>query len=412
MMDRIFVWGYNFKTAPVEIRELLACSKEELCDLLTAVKSYSGVRELVLLNTCNRVEAYAVGEDYYQMHLLVSAFLELKKVSPRYKKYSFFLEGKEALAHIFRVASGLDSMVVGESQIVSQFKEAFRLAKECGGLGKILNRVFEKALRTAKRVRTETGIGKNAVSVSYVAVELAKQIFGNLSKAQVLLIGAGEMAELASKYFKKLKSSIFIANRTYQRALELARELEGNVLRYEELPDHLHKFDIVLVSTGAKGYVLTKEMVENAMKKRDYRPMFIIDISVPRNADPDIESIDQAFLYNIDDLKGIAQENLRGRLREKEKGEIIVWDEVEKFFRWLELLPVEEKIVKIKSYWADVEKREPKFRRFLHLALEEIKRNPSDSEKLIKILLEEVKEDGNKVGELSYVHNRADGAGV
>lgn len=136
MMDRIFVWGYNFKTAPVEIRELLACSKEELCDLLTAVKSYSGVRELVILNTCNRVEAYAVAEDYYQMHLLVSAFLELKKVSPSYKKYSFFLEGKEALAHIFRVAGGLDSMVVGESQIVSQFKEAFRLAKECGGVGK------------------------------------------------------------------------------------------------------------------------------------------------------------------------------------------------------------------------------------------------------------------------------------
>jgi glutamyl-tRNA reductase len=133
---------------------------------------------------------------------------------------------------------------------------------------------------------------------------------------------------------------------------------------------------------------------------------------VPRNADPDIESIDQAFLYNIDDLKGIAQENLKGRLREKEKGEIIVWDEVEKFFRWLELLPVEEKIVKIKSYWADVEKREPKFRRFLHLALEEIKRNPSEGEKLIKILLEEVKEDGNKVRELSYVHNRVDGAGV
>jgi len=133
---------------------------------------------------------------------------------------------------------------------------------------------------------------------------------------------------------------------------------------------------------------------------------------VPRNADPDIESIDQAFLYNIDDLKSIAQENLKGRLREKEKGEIIVWDEVEKFFRWLELLPLEEKIVKIKNYWADVEKREPKFRRFLHLALEEIKRNPSEGEKLIKILLEEVKEDGNKVRELSYVHNRVDGAGV
>ncbi|WP_448587732.1 glutamyl-tRNA reductase [Thermocrinis sp.] len=411
MMQNIFVWGFNFKTAPVSIRELLACNKDEIKNLLPAIQSYSGVKELVILNTCNRIEVYTVCEDYAEVYSIVESFLDIKGVSRAYRKHSFFLEGKEALAHIFRVASSLDSMVVGESQIVAQFKDAFQIAKEAGTLKKILNRVFEKALRTAKRVRTETGIGKNAVSVSYVAVELAKQIFGNLSKAQVLLVGAGKMAELASKYFKKLKANIFIANRTYERALELAKELGGNVIIYEELEDHLHKFDIVLLSTGAKSYVLTKNMVEKAMRKRDYRPMFIIDISVPRNAEPDINEIDQAFLYNIDDLRGISQENLKGRLKEKEKGEIIVWDEVEKFFRWLELLEVEDKIVRIKTLWEDVEKREPKFRKFLYHALKEIKKDPRGSEKLIKILLQE-DEDGNKVRKLPYVYNRADGAGI
>ena len=407
-MQNIFVWGFNFRTAPISVREILACSKEEIKNLLPAIKSYSGAKELVMLNTCNRVEFYTVCEDYSQVYAIVESFLDIKGVSQNYRKYSFFLEGKDAIAHIFRVSSSLDSMVVGESQIVSQFKEAFQIARDVGTVGKILNRVFEKALRTAKRVRTETGIGKSAVSVSYVAVELAKQIFGNLSKAQVLLIGAGEMAELAAKYFKKLKANIFIANRTYEKALELAKELEGNVIVYNELEDHLHKFDIVLLSTGAKNYVLTKNMVEKAMKKRDYKPMFIIDISVPRNAEPDINEVDQAFLYNIDDLKVISQENLRGRLREKEKGEIIVWDEVEKFFRWLEFLKIEDRIVKIKSLWADVERREPKFRKFLYHALREIKKDPIGSEKLIKILLQE-DENANEARKLSDVHNRADG---
>jgi len=411
MMQNIFVWGFNFKTAPISVRELLACSKEEIKNLLPTIQSYSNARELVILNTCNRVEIYTVCEDYIQVYSIVENFLDIKGVSRSYRKHSFFLEGKEAVAHIFKVASSLDSMVVGESQIVFQFKEAFQIAREMGTVGKILNRVFEKALRTAKRVRTETGIGKNAVSVSYVAVELAKQIFGNLSKAQVLLVGAGEMAELAAKYFKKLKANIFIANRTYERALELAKELEGNVIVYNELEDHLHKFDIVLLSTGAKSYVLTKNMVEKSMKKRDYKPVFIIDISVPRNAEPDINDIDQAFLYNIDDLKTISQENLKERLKEKEKGEIIVWDEVDKFFRWLEFLKIEDNILKIKSFWADVERREPKFRRFLYCALREIKKDPIGSEKLIKILLQE-DEDGNKVRKLSDVYNGADGVRI
>lgn len=283
MMNRIFAWGVNFKTAPVEDRELLACSRDDAYYLLPPLKTIDGIKELMLLSTCNRVEVYGVAENYEAIGKLVLELIRLKGADVKIRKNSFFLEGDKAVAHVFRVASGLESMVVGETQIVSQFKEAYRIAKELGCTGKVLNRLYEKALRTAKRVRTETGIGRNAISVSYVAVELAKRIFGNLANVKVLLVGAGEMAELSAKYLKKLKAHLFITNRTYERAVELAKELEGNVLRFEELADYLHEFDIVIVSTGSKKYIIDYQMVKKAIKKRGYKPIFFIDISVPRS---------------------------------------------------------------------------------------------------------------------------------
>lgn len=319
------------------------------------------------------------------------------------------MEGDKAVAHVFRVASGLESMVVGETQIVSQFKEAYRIAKELGCTGKVLNRLYEKALRTAKRVRTETGIGRNAISVSYVAVELAKRIFGNLANVKVLLVGAGEMAELSAKYLKKLKAHLFITNRTYERAVELAKELEGNVLRFEELADYLHEFDIVIVSTGSKKYIIDYQMVKKAIKKRGYKPIFFIDISVPRNVDPAISQIDEVFLYDIDDLQDVAEKNLKERLKEKEKGEIIVWDEVGKFMKWLQVLEVEDIIIRIKESWSFMQDNNPMLKRLIHKAIEEIRKDPSLAEKLVKIFLQEV-EDANTGRKLSYVHNRANGA--
>jgi len=407
-MERIFVWGLNFKTAPIEYRERLACNKNETVYLLQALKTISGVKEMMLLSTCNRVELYTVAEHHGVVDELVDNLMEIKGVNPDVKRFSFLLEGREALFHIFQVVSSLDSMVIGETQITSQFKEAFRIAKETGATGKIINRLYEKALRTAKRVRTETGISKNAVSVSYVAVELARKIFGDLKKTKVLLIGAGEMGELCARYLKKLQASLFITNRTYERAIDLAQELEGHALRFENLEDYLHEFEIVILSTSSKEPILRKEMVKKAIKTRSYKPMFIIDISVPRNADPSINHLDEVFLYNIDDLKSVAEKNLSERLKEKEKGQIIVWDEVEKFVKWLELLHVERYIVKIKETWGDVELREPKVRKLIHSAIEEIRKQPSIAERLFKIFVQEV-DNGNALGRLPYVHNRADG---
>ncbi len=408
-MYRIFVWGVNFKTAPVEQRELLACSREDAYYLLPPLKTIKGIKEIMLLSTCNRVEVYTLAEDYETMNRLVLELLQLKGVDPRLRRNSFFLEDGLAVAHVFKVASGLESMVVGETQIVSQFKEAYRIAKELGCTGKVLNRLYEKALRTSKRVRTETGISRNAVSVSHVAVELAKRIFGSLARTKVLLVGAGEMAELSAKYLKKLQAHLFITNRTYERAVELARELEGHVLRFEELSEHLHDFDIVIVSTGSKKYVIDASMVKRAIKRKNYKPIFFIDISVPRNVDPEVNEVDEVFLYNIDDLQDIAEKNLKERLKEKEKGEIIVWDEVSKFMKWLEFLKVEGYIVDIKKAWREVEERDPKVRRLIHLAVKEIRKDPSLADKLVKIFLQEV-EDANTGRRLSHVHNGTDGA--
>lgn len=407
-MERIFVWGLNFKTAPIEYREILACNKSETTYLLQVLKTITGVKEIMLLSTCNRVELYTVAGHYDVVNELVDNLMEIKGVNPDVRRYSFLLEGKEALSHIFQVVSSLDSMVIGETQITSQFKEAFRIAKETGTTGKIINRLYEKALRTAKRVRTETGISKNAVSVSYVAVELARKIFGGLKKTKVLLIGAGEMGELCARYLKKLQASLFITNRTYEKAVELAQELEGHTLRFESLEDYLHEFEIVILSTSSKEPILNKQMVKRAIKVRDYKPMFIIDISVPRNADPSINHLDEVFLYNIDDLKSVADKNLSERLKEKEKGQIIVWDEVEKFVKWLEVLHVERYIIKIKETWGEVELREPKVRKLIHFVIEEIRKQPSLAERLFKIFVQEV-DNGDALRRLSCVHNRANG---
>jgi len=407
-MNRIFTWGVNFKTAPVEDRELLACSRDDAYYLLPPLKTIKGIKELMLLSTCNRVEVYGVAEDYEPINRLIFELIKLKGADTKIKRNSFFLEGDKAIAHVFRVASGLESMVVGETQIVSQFKEAYRIAKELGCTGKVLNRLYEKALRTAKRVRTETGIGRNAISVSYVAVELAKRIFGNLADVKVLLVGAGEMAELSAKYLKKLKAHLFITNRTYERAVELAKDLEGNVLRFEDLADYLQDFDIVIVSTGSKNYIIDHQMVKKAIKKRGYKPIFFIDISVPRNVDPAISEIDEVFLYDIDDLQDVAEKNLKERLKEKEKGEIIVWDEVGKFMKWLQVLEVEDIIIRIRNSWSSIPDSNPMLKRLIHKAIEEIRKDPSLAEKLVKIFLQEV-EDANTGRKLSYVHNRAHG---
>ncbi len=409
-MTSIWAIGLNFKNAPVEYREVLACNKEDLKNLLPLLRTINGVEEVCVLSTCNRVEIYGLFESERAVKELIDTFLDFKGANKSISKYFFTLKDKKAVFHIFKVASSLDSMVVGEPQIVHQFKEAFFLAKEIGTSGKILNRLFEKALKASKRVRTETKIARNAVSVSYVSVELAKRIFGDLRKARVLLVGAGEMGELAANYLKRIGANLLITNRTYERAMKLAQKLEGSALRFEDMEDYISDMDIIIVSTGAQNYVITEKLIRKAMKKRDYKPMFIIDISVPRNVEPSVGKIDEVFLYNIDDLREIVEMNMKDRLKEASKGEILLWDEVKKFFEWLESLKVEPLVLELKRRLAPVEKKEPYVRKIVHRAIKEMKRNPDIAGTIYKILVEEV-EDVNGRKELSYVHSGVNGAG-
>ena len=407
-MGEVYALGVNFKTAPVEIRERLACSPEETRNILPELKTASGVEELCILSTCNRVEIYTFSTDEENVNLLLSLFLKAKGLEDA-RRHIFLHRGEQAIFHVFKVASSLDSMVVGEPQIVSQFKESFRIARELGTTGKILNRLFEKALRASKRVRVETGISRNAVSVSYAAVELAKKIFGDLKKAKVLLVGAGEMGELAANYLKRLGCQIFITNRTYEKALKLSQELGGNALRFEELEDYLSNMDIVIVSTGARSFVLTQRLVKRAMKRRNYEPMFLIDISVPRNVEPSVGGIDEVFLYDIDDLKEVVESNLRDRMREAKRGEIILWDEVKKFMGWMESLKIEPMILKLKEVTREMERESPYLRRLVFRAIREMKRNPDTASIIFRIFSEEVEDVNGRKG-ISYVYNRADGA--
>lgn len=407
-MGDVYALGTNFKTAPVELREKLACGKDEIRSILPHLRVSSGVEELCILSTCNRVELYAWATHPESVSLVKEIFLKMKDLR-WIDKHFFIYRGEKAVFHVFKVASSLDSMVVGEPQIVAQFKESFRLAKELGTTGKILNRLFEKALRASKRVRVETGISRNAVSVSYAAVELAKKIFGELKGAKVLLIGAGEMGELAANYLKRLGCQVFITNRTYERALRLAKDLGGNALRFEELGEFLSGMDIVIVSTGSRDYVLTAKMVKESMKRRNYEPMFIIDISVPRNVEPSTGKIDEVFLYDIDDLREVVESNLRDRLREAKRGEIILWDEVKKFMGWLESLKVEPLILKLKEITRELERENPYIRRIVFRAVREMKRNPEVASIIFRIFGEEAK-DVHRRERVPYVHNGTDGA--
>ncbi len=407
-MGDIYALGVNFKTAPVEIREKLACGSEEIRKILPLIKTESGVEEVCLLSTCNRVEIYAYSTLEESVELLLSLFLR-EKGAKGAERFAFVKKGEEAVFHIFKVASSLDSMVVGEPQIVAQFKESFRIAREMGTTGKILNRLFDKALRASKRVRSETGISRNAVSVSYAAVELARKIFGDLRRAKVLLVGAGEMGELAANYLRRLGCQIFITNRTYEKALKLSQELGGNALRFEELEELLPNMDILIVSTGARNFVITERIIKRAMKRRNYEPMFIIDISVPRNVEPSVGKVDEVFLYDIDDLKEVVESNLKDRMREARKGEIILWDEVKKFTAWMESLRVEPYILRLKDRMREAERKDPLIRRLVFKAIREMKRNPDAAPIIFRIFDEEVRDVDRGEG-LPYVYNRADGA--
>ncbi|GAB4539728.1 MAG: glutamyl-tRNA reductase [Thermodesulfovibrionia bacterium] len=348
----ILVVGLNHKTAPVEVRERLAFDGKRIIDALMLLKGSRIVKECIILSTCNRVEIYAGVSERDEGSEFIKGFIsDFHKIPRETLETSLYVyHGMDAVRHIFRVSSSLDSMIVGEPQILGQVKDAFSLSLKNRATGIVLNRLMEKASSVAKRIRTETRVAESAVSISFAAVELAKKIFGELSRKSFMLIGAGEMAELASRHLiNNGVREVYVANRTYERAEELAREFDGKPIRFDDLLIELHHVDIVICSTGAPHYILMKQDIQRIMKQRRHKPMFIIDISVPRNIDPEINDIDNVYLYDIDDLQGVIEINIQERNREAQKAEEIVKSEVEAFFKWKSSLSAVPTIVALRD---------------------------------------------------------------
>lgn len=330
---KLLLTGLNHRTAPVEVRERLAFEDKALPQALDDLKRRPGLLEGMILSTCNRVEVAVTADEQADVESAVEGFLadsrhvERAWVTP----YLYRFDGPEAIRHLFRVASSLDSMVVGEPQILGQMKSAYALAREHGAMGGFLGQVIDRALSVAKRVRSETDIGESAVSVSYAAVELAREIFGKLQGKKVLVIGAGKMAESAARHLRRAGvSEILVTNRTRERAQAMAEECGGRVLDYEYFEDSVPEVDIVLASSGAPHFILTREQMRSAMGKRRNRPMFLIDIAVPRNIDPAVNELESVFLYDIDDLGKVVDDNLKGRIETAKDAEEIVREEVDR----------------------------------------------------------------------------------
>lgn len=349
----LVVLGLNHNTAPVSVREKIAIKKEDMKEKYSQLLSYEEIQEVLLISTCNRVEYYfVIDKDECDKCDMVSLLCSrcnvleiISKNSGLEKKdllnYTYFISGNEAITHIFSVASGLDSLVLGEPQILGQVKDAIEYSKEFGGMGKFLHKLSDFTIKTAKKVRTQTGISENPVSVSYAAVELAKNIFENLSEARALIIGAGEMCELAARHLVGSNiGKLTITNRTLSKAEALADELNGDIVPFHNFQSKLSEVDIIISSTGSESFVLTYDMVKSVMGARKGKPMFFIDIAVPRDIDPKIGEFDNTYVYDIDDLKHVVEANKKEREKEAKKAWEIIYISAAQFGEQLETLKV------------------------------------------------------------------------
>jgi glutamyl-tRNA reductase len=363
---KVLVIGLNHKTADVETREKLAFNGPRLEEGVFGIRKIPEVKEIALLSTCNRVEIYVCVSDTNaatsNIKDFLSSFHDIPRKSFEGSLYTF--KESDAIRHVLRVASSLDSMVVGEPQILGQLKDTFDFALSKKTTGIMLNKLMKKAISTAKRVRTETKIAENAVSISFAAVELARKIFTDLSGKSFMLMGAGEMAELAARHLvNNGVKEVAVVNRTYQRGCELASEFNGRAVKFEDFLRELVHMDIIICSTGAPSYVLVKEQMNKVMKERKHRPVFIIDISVPRNIDPEINKIENVYLYDVDDLREVIDINILERKKEAEKAEQIISEEVDKFVKWMSSLDSVPTIVALRQKAEDIKNEElEKFR--------------------------------------------------
>jgi glutamyl-tRNA reductase len=350
---KLLLTGLNHKTAPVEVREKIAFDAVSLPEALLSLRKRKGLIEGMILSTCNRVEIAATVDEHADSQHAVEDFIaESRDVKREWVvPYLYRYDGSEAIRHLFRVASSLDSMVVGEPQILGQLKSAYALAKEHGAVSGFLDLVMTRAFNVAKRVRSETDIGESAVSISYAAVELARDIFGSLAGKRVLVVGAGEMAEAALRHLRRAGvSEIVITNRTRERAEALAEEFKGRVVDYDYFLDGLHEMDIVIASSGATHYILTREQMRGVINRRKNRPMFLIDIAVPRNIEPDVNKLDNVFLYDIDDLDKTVQTNIENRSQTAIEAEEIIREEVERMLERLKTREVAPTIVSLQEH--------------------------------------------------------------
>ena len=361
MIDTLFVAGLSHRTAPLDVREQLALEDDKLREVLSDVSGGGVCAELMIVSTCNRVEVYGVAEVPGEARGAVfrrmgsQRGMDVGALEP----LIYTKTGAEAVQHAFRVAASLDSMVLGEPQILGQVKDAFALAQSCRTVGPTLHALMSQAFAVAKRVRTETEIGRYAVSVSYAAVELARKIFGALDGKAVLLIGAGEMGELAARSLQDQGTlPVYVANRTWSRAQELARDLAGTAVRYEDFLSVMGEVDIVITSTAAPEPIIRAPQVAAVLGVRRTRPLFFIDIAVPRNVEPAVNDLDHVFCYDVDDLRSVVESNLRERQREAQRAEALVEREVGKFADRLRELEVVPTIVSLREKLEEIRRGE------------------------------------------------------
>lgn len=358
---KFLVLGLNHKTANIEVRERLAFNGQKLEEGIFNLKKIPGIKEVALLSTCNRVEIYAyVNSDEKVAESIKNFLSRFHNIQKKDFENDLYIHTDyDAIRHILRVSSSLDSMIVGEPQILGQIKDAFDFALSKKTTHIFLNKLLKKALSVAKKVRTETKIAENAVSISFAAVELAKKIFTDLEDISFMLIGAGEMAELAARHLiSNGARSVKVTNRTYERGCELANEFNGRPVKFEDFLQELVHTDIVICSTDASTYMLHKDQMRGVMKDRKHKPVFIIDISVPRNIDPEINKIDNVYLYDIDDIQNVVDTNILERKKEAEKAEKIVTEEVEKFITWMSSLNSMSTIVALRQKGEDIKEDE------------------------------------------------------
>lgn len=344
--------GLSHKTAPVEIREKLTFPAHRQEDALSLLTSTPAVAEAVIVSTCNRTEIYAVTASGTDGPGAIIDFMADYHGLDRHElvRYLYISEGEAVVRHLFRVVASLDSMVLGEAQILGQVKEAYDHAFNNGGCQRVFNKLFRQSFEVGKRVRSETEIGENAVSISYAAVELAKKVFDTLEGRTILVLGAGKMSELTAKHLvSNGVKKVLVANRTYERAVELADKFDGEAIAYDDLFTRMGEADILISSTAATHYVVTKDKVAAARKGRKGNPLFMIDIAVPRDIDPAVNDLTDVYLYDIDDLSGVVSTNLDERMHEAERAEVIIAEEMREFERWLESMEVVPTVAAIRS---------------------------------------------------------------